>query len=62
MDLLLDWFHDDITWCGSECDNTECFRHLSNRRNKEGYFTMSYLKDTELCPLMNNDENNKEKK
>ena len=48
---LNDWIHDDITWCGSECDNVDCFRHISNRRMKTGLFSMSLLKDTELCPL-----------
>ena len=46
----IDWMHDDITWCGNECDNTECFRNQVNRRQKTGYFTMAMLKGTDLCP------------
>ena len=49
---MYNWIHDDITWCGeTECENTSCRRHLNNRRQKEGVFTMSMLKGTELCPL-----------
>lgn len=46
------YFKDDICWCGNskDCNYTECFRHLDNKKTKD-IFTMSYLKDTELCPL-----------
>lgn len=56
---MYDWMYDDITWCGeTECKNTSCRRHLNNRRQKEGVFTLSMLKGTELCPLK---KSNKEK-
>ena len=48
--ILADWIRDDITWCGSDCDNKDCFRHPSNRRTS-GPYAMAYLKDTELCQL-----------
>lgn len=56
---LNDWIHDDITWCGCECDNVDCYRHVSNRRIKTGIFTMSYLRNTSLCPLKELEEDNK---
>lgn len=50
-------FEDDICWCYNSqlvgelgCNKTKCFRHMSNRRNKEGIFTCSYFKDTPECP------------
>lgn len=51
MNNLTDFIHDDITWCMSECDNKECFRHPSNMRDKDGIHSFSSLKGTELCPL-----------
>lgn len=47
------WFKDDICWCADshECKNDDCFRHMLNRTQRQGMFTMSHLKNTELCPL-----------
>lgn len=47
------WLDDDICWCGDSdtCDNIECFRHFYNK-TEAGIFTVSNLKNTELCPLM----------
>ena len=44
------WFEDDICWCADsdECENLECFRHLSNKTDY-GVFTLSHLMDTEYC-------------
>lgn len=52
---MYEWMHDDICWCGSECDNTECERHLSNRISKTGIYTMAELKNTNYCPLKEKD-------
>ena len=52
-------FDDDITWCASDCDNTVCFRHPSNRqKTTDGpdIYTAGYLKDTEYCPLWKGEE------
>ena len=48
-------FEDDICWCfdSDRCDNTDCFRHMNNRKTA-GIFTGSALMGTEYC------ENNKE--
>lgn len=54
---IADWIHDDITWCGEECDFTECMRNTKNKRQKTGIFTMSFLKGTDLCPLNSKGEN-----
>ena len=51
MNNLYEWFFDDITWCGNECYYTECERNMANRLQKTGLFSMSMLKDTEMCPL-----------
>lgn len=42
---------DDITFCMSECDNKECFRHPINIVDKTISHSYSDLKDTEMCPL-----------
>lgn len=46
-------FEDDICWCGDSdtCENKECFRHLDNRTVKEGIYTISCLRHTDICPL-----------
>lgn len=41
---------DDITFCGSECDNVKCFRHPSNIIHHDIPHSFSLLKDTKLCP------------
>lgn len=40
---------DDITFCGSDCDNKKCFRHPSNIREPRIPHSFAYLKDTEYC-------------
>ena len=47
----MDWIHDDITWCSSDCDNRLCFRHPSNMRNKSGVHSYADFKDEGECPL-----------
>ena len=44
-------FGDDITWCISDCDNTECFRHQSNMKNKSGLHSYANFKDTNDCVM-----------
>lgn len=45
----MSWLSDDITWCVSECDKTECFRHLSNLKSKQYPYSCSDFKDTNIC-------------
>lgn len=47
------WIDEDICWCGDSdvCDNIDCFRHTYNQPGP-GVYTMSYLRNTELCPLV----------
>lgn len=47
----MNWVHDDITWCNSECRNTNCYRNLANRQSKERVFTVSDFKGTGECPI-----------
>lgn len=56
------WMMDDITWCADECDNKECFRHLSHKSAQTRFFSMSNLKGTELCPLTEGKEREDERK
>lgn len=50
---MYEMFHDDITWCMSDCSNTACERHPSNRLSQTGLFSAALLKDTIMCPLYN---------
>ena len=51
---MYEWIHDDITWCGNECSNTECFRNMANRLSKTGMFSAAMFKGTATCPLTKN--------
>lgn len=42
---------DDITFCGSDCNNKKCIRHPSNIREPNIPHSFAYLKDTDHCPL-----------
>lgn len=55
---MMDFINDDICWCADshECKNDDCFRHMLNRTQRTGVFTMSHLKYTELCPLRKESE------
>ena len=50
MTELEKWMCDDITFCGSECDNTECFRHRANMLTK-GPHSIADFRNTEVCPM-----------
>ena len=41
---------DDITFCGSDCNNKKCFRHPSNIQEPRIPHSFAYLRDTEDCP------------
>ena len=45
---------DDITFCVSEnnCDNVECFRHISNIINPHLPHSVAVLDGTDICPLV----------
>ncbi len=53
------WFGSDICWCSDSirCENTECFRHLSNKNDEEKIFTCGSLMGTECCELTKESEN-----
>lgn len=57
---MLDWMHDDITWCLSECDDVKCCRNLKNKRIKTGLFSAAMLKYTEYCPSYDEEKQPKE--
>ena len=38
---------DDITFCGNDCDNTNCIRHSSH--STKTYDSFAYLEGTEYC-------------
>lgn len=47
---VLDWMHDDITWCRRRCPNKECFRNQVNRRLKEGLISVADMYKEGKCP------------
>ena len=51
MNFSPDYFNDDITFCGSPCDNTSCFRHPSNCKHPELPHSVSVFMGTGICPL-----------
>jgi hypothetical protein len=50
----------DYSFCASECDNKECFRHPSNIEQPRFPHSFSEFKNTEVCPLnkKNDDRDN----
>ena len=49
-ETILDWWHDDITWCARECPNEECFRNRVNRRTKAGLYSVGDMYKEGECP------------
>ena len=49
--MTLDWISDDHAFCSDECENTDCWRHPSNIKNKDLPHTFAKFKNTELCEL-----------
>jgi hypothetical protein len=45
------FFEDDITYCLSECDQEDRFRHAGNIADKCRPISYAYLKGTDFCPL-----------
>ena len=60
MSNLYEWFHDDITWCSNECSHTECERNQANMLDKSGLHSYALFKNTETCPLYNQNKNKEE--
>ena len=56
MNNLYEWMHDDITWCGNECFYAKCERNMANKLCKTGIYSVSMFKDTEMCPLHNEEQ------
>ena len=50
-DSLIDWMHDDITWCRrTKCPNKDCFRNQANRRLKAGLISVADMYKEGICP------------
>lgn len=48
---IVDWMHDDITWCRrTKCPNKECFRNQVNRRLKAGLISVADMYKEGKCP------------
>lgn len=43
-------FTDDITFCASKCEKTDCFRHQSNIKEPQYPHSFSCFKGTNSCP------------
>lgn len=50
---------DDITFCASECNNEECFRHPSNIKSIWRDHSFAFLKGTEPMCQMEDEHNDK---
>ena len=46
----------DITFCGSECDVKNCFRHPSNIKHSSMLHSFADFKGTEDCEMMQEEE------
>lgn len=49
-ETILDWWHDDITWCRRNCPNEDCFRNIVNRRTKAGLYSIGDMYKEGKCP------------
>lgn len=50
-DDLINWMHDDITWCRrTNCPNKECFRNQVNRRLRAGLISVADMYKEGKCP------------
>ncbi len=47
----------DITFCIEECKNNKCLRNKNNTIIGTIH-SYAYLRNTELCPIFNNEKNN----
>ena len=47
---MVDWMHDDITWCRRKCPDTECFRNIVNKRTKKGLYSIGDMYKEGKCP------------
>ena len=47
---MYDLFADDITFCASKCDKTDCFRHESNIKQPDFPHSFATFKGTDSCP------------
>ena len=48
---IIDWMHDDITWCRrTGCPNKDCFRNQANRRLKKGLISIADMYVEGKCP------------
>lgn len=54
--MLNSFFNDDITFCGSSCDITDCFRHLSHKHKETKYYSCALFKGTEYCDYFSKEE------
>jgi hypothetical protein len=48
---VIDMVDNDMTWCASECDNTECFRNSKNIKFTEGVYSFVNFMMNGECPV-----------
>lgn len=52
MTNLLEWMHDDITWClEKDCPMIECRRNSINIMDKTGLHSYAIFRGTSECPV-----------
>ena len=55
------WFQDDITFCGSDCDNLSCFRNKGNIIDKSISHFFADFRSSGECPVEKINFKNNEK-
>lgn len=60
MTEMLEWIHDDITWCSdNDCPIINCMRNPKNMNNHAGLHSFANFKETEECPIYLMEQNAK---
>lgn len=52
MNALMEWIHDDITWCmDSDCPLVGCMRNPKNMASPGGVHSYAAFRETDECPI-----------
>lgn len=53
---MLSLFHDDITWCMSECPIHNCMRNPVNMMDHTGLHSYANFRGTDMCPVYKSED------
>ena len=63
MSEILEWIHDDITWCShNECMVQNCFRNPINMANHVGLHSYADFRECDECPIYRLEQNTEEER